>query len=728
MYAKLGFRVAGATAGGALLATALGRDELKGSKLSLDVGSALAPAPARAEQSLSAFIDSNRYAGVLSPALGNCRFNELMPSPGNAEFKLAVVEREERRHGQGPERPPHRLDPDRERRHQGRRRLRDQVLYDQHDAFAMDIEQYDALIVRINPGQLSQIPGVEGVQAKFDALMNKFVASGRPVWSSPGVQTKMGAKDALCKIANMGCGLVDTLAYYDEATLDKEFRKTCAFQPRVIKQNRGSAGEGIWLCWLQGKPYCTNYGDASLGDNDKLKLIEMNDSHTEYHTVKEFLTFCVHGPDHPAAGTWTSTFPGQYLKGGVAAGGQLVDQRLLPRISEGEVRVLMSGDTCQMIIHKMPEGGGLSAVGGQAAYTFYKPEAAVCGGELTLADADADYFDGCELTDLMGKQAIKMLKATQKSDRAASRAAPGRAPGAPEPPGAREPLEALRRGRRLPPPGARRGARTKIAVVGSANFDTTYAVGAKLPTAGETVVTGGAPATCCGGKGLNQAVAAARVGGAGVAVEFAARVGDAPRPTPCGPLADGVARRVAATAAAGTGLGVVLLEDGGEVLSVVVRGANFAGWDGGEAWDDLDAGGEDRPLDPEHVANCDYLSPNLSELRRLVGADVSLDGDGALDAACRSLIPPGAATKVLLTLGARGSRLVSRDGPTLASPAVPGVAAVDATAAGDAFRAAFAVALAEGRGEGDALELAARRGGVSKAGAPSLPAAPATRC
>ena len=132
----------------------------------------------------------------------------------------------------------------------------------------------------------------------------------------------------------------------------------------------------------------------------------------------------------------------------------------------------------------------------------------------------------------------------------------------------------------------------------------------------------------------------------------------------------------------------------------------------------------DRPLDPDHVANCDYLSPNLSELRRLVGAGVSLDGDDALAAACRSLIPPGAATKVLVTLGARGSRLVSREGPTVASPAVPGVAAVDATAAGDAFRAAFAVALAEGRGEGDALELAAAAGAaaVSKAGAlPSLP-------
>jgi len=41
------------------------------------------------------------------------------------------------------------------------------------------------------------------------------------------------------------------------------------------------------------------------------------------------------------AGKWNSVFPGEYLKGGKEAGGQLVDQRLLPRISEGEVRMLM---------------------------------------------------------------------------------------------------------------------------------------------------------------------------------------------------------------------------------------------------------------------------------------------------------------------------------------------------------------------------------------------------
>ena len=226
--------------------------------------------------------------------------------------------------------------------------------------------------MRINPGQLSQ-GTLPGTQERFDALMNEFIKKGGLVWSSPDVQTKMGAKDALCKIANMNCGLVDTLAYYTEAELTDGFKKTCAFQPRVIKQNRGSAGEGIWLCWLCSGKYCENYGDKMLLDDEYVKLMEMNDNHIEYHTVGEFLEFCVNGPGSAKAGNWQSVFPGKYLEGGKEAGGQLVDQRLLPRISEGEVRVLMAGDTCQMIIHKKPLDG-LSAVGGNSAYTYYEPE------------------------------------------------------------------------------------------------------------------------------------------------------------------------------------------------------------------------------------------------------------------------------------------------------------------------------------------------------------------
>ena len=56
--------------------------------------------------------------------------------------------------------------------------------------------KYDALIVRINPGQLSQ-GTPEGTQSMFDDLMNKYISEGKLVWSSPKIQTQMGAKDAL---------------------------------------------------------------------------------------------------------------------------------------------------------------------------------------------------------------------------------------------------------------------------------------------------------------------------------------------------------------------------------------------------------------------------------------------------------------------------------------------------------------------------------------------------
>ena len=48
-------------------------------------------------------------------------------------------------------------------------------------------EKYDALIVRINPGQLSQ-GTAEGTQARFDDLMNDYIAKGKLVWSSPKIQ------------------------------------------------------------------------------------------------------------------------------------------------------------------------------------------------------------------------------------------------------------------------------------------------------------------------------------------------------------------------------------------------------------------------------------------------------------------------------------------------------------------------------------------------------------
>merc|ERR1719223_1887789 len=82
--------------------------------------------------------------------------------------------------------------------------------------------------------------------------------------------TNMGAKDALCKIADLAIGLPDTLAYYSKEALDKGFKKTMAFQPRVIKQNRGSSGEGIWIIKLKSGNYCKNFGDRMCSDDEVL--------------------------------------------------------------------------------------------------------------------------------------------------------------------------------------------------------------------------------------------------------------------------------------------------------------------------------------------------------------------------------------------------------------------------------------------------------------------------
>merc|ERR1712054_521075 len=244
-------------------------------------------------------------------------------------------------------------------------------VHEEHDKFMEVVKQFDALIVRCNPGQIKQDGGDQG---KFDDGMRELRKLGKQVWPSPDVMEQMGAKDALTKIAKLNIGLEDTLAYYDEASFKEGFKKTMAFQPRVIKQNRGSSGEGIWIIKLNAGNYCSAYGERSCEDSEVLDLMEANDNHEEQHTVGEFIEFCVNGRTDKS-GTWTSKGTGKYLEGGKEAGGQLVDQRFCPRIVEGELRYNQIGDGLVGIIHKKPAEGGISAVGGTGSiYTYYGPD------------------------------------------------------------------------------------------------------------------------------------------------------------------------------------------------------------------------------------------------------------------------------------------------------------------------------------------------------------------
>jgi hypothetical protein len=204
--------------------------------------------------------------------------------------------------------------------------------------------------------------------------MREMRKLGIQVWPSPDVMEFMGAKDALTKIANLNIGLEDTLTYYTEESFKAGFKKTMAFQPRVIKQNRGSAGEGIWIIKLKSGQYCSKFGERSCGDGEILSLMEATDNHAEEHTVGEFIEWCLNGRT-AKSGTWTSKGTGKYLEGGKEAGGQLVDQRFCPRIVEGELRYNLVGPELVGIIHKKPKEGGISAVSGTGSiYTFYGPD------------------------------------------------------------------------------------------------------------------------------------------------------------------------------------------------------------------------------------------------------------------------------------------------------------------------------------------------------------------
>jgi len=236
---------------------------------------------------------------------------------------------------------------------------------EEHDKFFEVVAGFDGIIIRINPGQIT---ANGGNQQKFDDDMMKVYAK-IPVWPTPETMCKMGAKDALCQIKTMDFGLEDTLGYYSPEDINKGLRKTVAFQPRVVKQNRGSAGEGIWIIKLKSGDYCKTFGEKEAKDDDVLILKEANDNHIEEHTVAEFIEFCVNGRTDKS-GTWESKGTGKYFEGGAEAGGQMVDQRFLPRIDEGEARFVCIGKQLNRVEHYVYIGG----VGGETKTTIYNPD------------------------------------------------------------------------------------------------------------------------------------------------------------------------------------------------------------------------------------------------------------------------------------------------------------------------------------------------------------------
>ncbi len=269
-----------------------------------------------------------------------------------------------------------------------------------------------------------------------------------------------------------------------------------------------------------------------------------------------------------------------------------------------------------------------------------------------------------------------------------------------------------------------------LTVVGSLNMDLVTR-SPRIPQPGETII-GSDFHTVPGGKGANQAVAAARLG---ARTSMVGRVG-------CDAFAEQLLDNLAAAGVdhrfvlrnseAATGVALIVVDDAGQNSIVVASGANMR-----LSPADVDAAAAAispadvlllqlespletvtraaqmahahgasvilnpapaRPLPAELLALVDVLAPNENETALLTGLPV---GDMAeAEVAAMALLDLGVGN-VILTLGERGA-LLARGGKTERFPAFD-VSPVDTTGAGDAFMAGLAVALAEGKALAEAV-------------------------
>jgi ribokinase len=250
----------------------------------------------------------------------------------------------------------------------------------------------------------------------------------------------------------------------------------------------------------------------------------------------------------------------------------------------------------------------------------------------------------------------------------------------------------------------------RLTVVGSVNLDL-VAHAERLPRSGETV-TGATFARVAGGKGGNQALAAARLG---AQVTFIACVGDDEfhRAAVVELAAAGVdMSRFKVAADAETGVALIAIDAAGENTIVVAPGAN-------------------SELGPDDVdlPDCDGVLCQLEiPLETVARVAETAPGEFFLNAApARGAVPAADLTVVnryelealnhrdgviAVTHGAEGAILLE-DGEEVARAAAPRVDAVDGTGAGDAFTACLVVSLLEGRERAESLRRACVAGALA---------------
>ena len=177
------------------------------------------------------------------------------------------------------------------------------------DDFADDVRAQlmavDGVLVWVNPLDDGR------TREKLDALLRDVASKGTWVSAHPDVILKMGTKEVLYRTKHLGWG-TDTHLYCTPADFREAFpARLRSSGPRVIKQNRGNAGQGVWKVECSEQPDVVSVLEAQRG------------SMPEQISLREFLARC-------------ETY--------FAWGGCIIDQPFQPRLPEGMIRCYMGAD------------------------------------------------------------------------------------------------------------------------------------------------------------------------------------------------------------------------------------------------------------------------------------------------------------------------------------------------------------------------------------------------
>ena len=149
--------------------------------------------------------------------------------------------------------------------------------------------------------------------------------------SHPELEADFGNKDILARLSKTGLVPSDTTAYETVEAMEHTFPKNLARGQRVLKENVGAYGSGVWKVQL-----CDDeVTEETVSLDSEVRCTDASDNTVRYSSVGEMIKKCERSLDS-------------------GSDGKIVDMPFLPRIAEGEIRLVMIGSEPTYIVHKRP--------------------------------------------------------------------------------------------------------------------------------------------------------------------------------------------------------------------------------------------------------------------------------------------------------------------------------------------------------------------------------------